>query len=104
MHRCDRPAGDLEWDAVSAGLQAAGAIHTQSVLIGGAVTNATGPALDAWMRALNAIRPTRVHIYSSEYPVTESGVERIPPFELERIAQELARRTGLQVDARWLRL
>jgi len=100
----NRPAGDLEWEAVSAGLQAAGAIHIQSVLIGGAVTNATRPALDAWMRALNAIRPTRVHIYSSEYPVAESGVERIPPFELERIAQELARRTGLQVDARWLRL
>jgi wyosine [tRNA(Phe)-imidazoG37] synthetase (radical SAM superfamily) len=100
----DRPAVDLQWEAIVAGLQAAGAIHTQSVLIGGPATNATGPALDAWMRALNAIRPARVHIYSTEYPVAEAGVARIPPFELERIAQELARRTGLQVDARWHRL
>ena len=99
----DRPAADVGWGRIVAGLQAAPLIQTQSVLIGGRVSNARGEALDAWIRTLSAIQPARVSIYSTDYPVAEAGVERIPPFELERIAEMVAQRTGLQVDARWLR-
>ena len=100
----NRPADGVTWEDIADGLRAAQGIHIQSVLIGGSVCNARGEAFDSWVTALAAIRPARVHIYSTEYPVPEAGVKRILPFELAHVAEVVARRTGLPVDARWLQL
>jgi hypothetical protein len=73
----------------------------QSVLFDGKVSNITEEALETWVAALDAIRPTAVQIYSTDYPVPDAGVGRVPPYVLKRIAQEVGQRTGLHVKAFW---
>jgi hypothetical protein len=73
----------------------------QSVLVDGRVTNIKGKAFEAWLSALSEIKPARVQIYSTDRPVSEAGVERVPPPTLQCIARDIETHTGLQVDAYW---
>jgi wyosine [tRNA(Phe)-imidazoG37] synthetase (radical SAM superfamily) len=98
----NRPVEGVDLSSIVSGLRGAGPIQVQSVLVGGRVSNTSPHALARWMDVLEFIRPERVVIYSTDYPVAEAGVERMAPFELAGIAEELARRTGLQADARWV--
>lgn len=99
--RMDRPAPGISLDAVIAGLQALPDVIIQSVLIDGPVSNVRGAPFEAWVAALAEIRPRQVQIYSTDYPVAEDSVQRVPPYELRRIAEEVARRTGLAARAFW---
>jgi hypothetical protein len=55
----------------------------------------------ARLSALFEIKPARVQIYSTDRPVSEAGVERVPPSTLQCIARDIETHTGLQVDAYW---
>ncbi len=101
LARVNRPAAGVILDNILAGLKATPNLIVQSVLIDGEVSNITVEALEAWMTALDAIRPTVVQIYSTDYPVPDTGVERVPPYILKRIAQDAAQRTGLRIEAFW---
>jgi len=105
----NRPASAVELGHIveglkeipSASLRACPGLIIQSVLIDGKVTNVKGEPFEAWLAALSEIRPARVQIYSTDRPVPEAGVERVPPSALQRIAREIERRVGLQVNAYW---
>ena len=101
LARIDRPAPDVTLDTILAGLKGTPNLIVQSVLINGDVSNTKGEAFEAWVAALDAIRPAAVQIYSTDYPVPDEGVERVPPYILKRIATEVAERTGLHVEAFW---
>jgi wyosine [tRNA(Phe)-imidazoG37] synthetase (radical SAM superfamily) len=99
----NRPAPEVAWRAIVDGLKRVDGLGekglvVQSVLIGGAVSNVSGPAFEAWVAALGEIRPARVLIYSTDYPVPEAGVERVLPYVLRRIAGDVGERTGLQIE------
>jgi len=93
---------DVTLDDIIGGLRHVPNLIVQSVLIDGAVSNAPGEVFDAWVAALVEIRPAQVQIYSTDYPVPDAGVERLLPYELDRIAVEVRERTGLQVEAYYL--
>jgi wyosine [tRNA(Phe)-imidazoG37] synthetase (radical SAM superfamily) len=95
------PAPEVSWASIVEGLQQIPNLVIQSVLIDGRVTNARGAALEAWVDTLSKLKPARVQIYSTDYPVEESDVERVLPYELRRIAEEVKKRTGLQIEALW---
>jgi len=97
----NRPAAGVTLDSILAGLKATPNLIVQSVLIDGAVSNSKGEALEAWIAALDALRPAAVQLYSTDYPVPDAGVERVPPYVLKRIANEVMGRTGLRVEAFW---
>jgi len=84
---------------IVAGLRRVPHLVIQSVLVDGTVSNVRGAAFEAWVAALDEIRPTRVQIYSTDYPVSEAGVEQVLPYRLERIAAQVRERTGLSVEA-----
>ena len=98
LARINRPVPDMTLDAIIDGLKRVPNLIIQSVLIGGAVSNVRGAAFDAWVAALAEIRPARVQIYSTDYPVPDAGVERVLPYELDRIATEVRQRTGLKIE------
>lgn len=83
------------------GLKEIPSLIIQSVLVDGRVTNVRGDAFEAWPSALAEIRPTRVQNYSTDRPVPEPGVERVPPPTLQSLAREIERRTGFRVAACW---
>jgi wyosine [tRNA(Phe)-imidazoG37] synthetase (radical SAM superfamily) len=97
----NRSAPEVRWERIVEGLGQVPDLVIQSVLIDGKVTNVKGPSFDAWIDALALLRPTRVQIYSTDYPVPESGVERVPPYELRHIAEDVRERTGLPIEALW---
>jgi wyosine [tRNA(Phe)-imidazoG37] synthetase (radical SAM superfamily) len=98
LARVNRPVPAVTLDAIVAGLQHVPDLIVQSVLVDGTASNARGAALDAWMAALAEIRPARLQLYSTDYPVPDRGVERVLPYELDRIAVEVRDRTGVQVE------
>lgn len=102
--RIDRPAPGVTLEAVIAGLKQVRGCILQSVLIDGEVSNIHGAPFEAWVHAIAEIQPARVQIYSTDYPVAEVGVQKVPPFVLKRIAEEVKERTGVQVDAYWAEL
>jgi wyosine [tRNA(Phe)-imidazoG37] synthetase (radical SAM superfamily) len=101
LARINRPSSAVELEHIIEGLKEIPGLIIQSMLLDGKVTNVRGEPLEAWLSALAEIRPTQVQIYSTDRPVPEAGVERVPPSALQRIAGEIERRTGLQVHAYW---
>jgi wyosine [tRNA(Phe)-imidazoG37] synthetase (radical SAM superfamily) len=97
----NRPAPEVKLELLLRGLRRLPGLIIQSVLVDGTVTNVRGEPFEAWLAALTEIGPTRVQIYSTDRPVPEAGVERVPPPTLQRLAEEVQGRTGIQVDAYW---
>ena len=101
LARINRPAPEVKLEDIMDGLKEVPGCIIQSVLVDGRVSNIRGEAFEAWVAALAAVRPAQVQIYSTDYPVPEAGVERVLPYVLKRIAEEVEERTGLQVRAYW---
>lgn len=99
----NRPVRAVKLQDILEGLKGVHGLVIQSVLVDGQVTNVRGEAFDDWVAALAEIKPTRVQIYSTDRPVPDVGVEKIPPVRLQSLAAEIERRTGLCVDAYWAR-
>jgi wyosine [tRNA(Phe)-imidazoG37] synthetase (radical SAM superfamily) len=97
----NRPAPEVSWERIVEGLGQVPNLVIQSVLIDGEVTNAKGAAFEAWVDTLVRLEPARVQIYSTDYPVPENGIERVLPYKLKRIAEDVKARTGLPVQALW---
>jgi len=98
LARINHPASAVELEHIIEGLEKIPGLIIQSVLIDGKVTNVKGEPFEAWLSALSEIRPAQVQIYSTDRPVPEAGVERVPPSALQRIAGEVKKRTGLQAN------
>ncbi len=101
LARINRPAPGVTLTESIAALKALPGCLIQSVLIDGEISNVRGAAFEAWLAALAEIRPARVQIYSTDYPVPEAGVEKVPPFRLREIAAAAQARTGVIVEAFW---
>ena len=101
LMRINGPAPEVKLAHIIAGLQGVPGLTVQSVLIDGPVSNVRGEPFEAWLAALAEVRPAHVQIYSTDYPVPESGVERVLPYQLKRIAEDVKARTGLPIQALW---
>ena len=97
----NRPTPEVKLESIVDGLKGVPGLIIQSVLVDGRVSNVRGEAYQAWLAALVDIGPTRVQIYSTDRPVPDAGVERVPPETLERLGTEIETQAGLQVDAYW---
>ncbi len=97
----NRPAPGIGVDAIVEGLRQVPGLVVQSLMLEGAVTNSAGPAFDHWLEALARLQPVRVQVYSTDRPVPEAGVERVPPERLQQMVALAARQTGLDVRAYW---
>ena len=97
----NHPAVGVKLEGILAGLRGIPGLVIQSVLLDGRVTNARGEAFEAWLSALAQLEPDEVQIYSTDRPVPEVGVEKVPPAMLQCIAREVERRTGLRARAYW---
>jgi len=97
----NRPDPAAKLEHIIEGLKQVPGLIVQSVLIDGQVTNIKGPAYQAWLAALTELRPTQIQIYSTDRPVAEPGVKRVPPATLRHIARYVKERAGLQIDAYW---
>jgi wyosine [tRNA(Phe)-imidazoG37] synthetase (radical SAM superfamily) len=98
----NRPAPGIEVDGILAALRRQPKVVLQTIFVGGGVSNAHGAAFEAWVDAVAAIQPISVQLMSTDYPVPEPGVERVPAYRLRRLAQEVRDRTGVPVRVYWV--
>ena len=97
----NRPAKGIRVQAIIEGLADVPGLIIQSLMLEGAVRNSAGPAFENWLGALARLKPIQVQVYSTDRPVPEAGVERVPPERLQQIAARALSQTGLDVRAYW---
>lgn len=95
----NRPAGDQGLDAIVDGLAGLENLVIQHMVFDGELSNREGPAHEAWLRAVERIRPREIQIYSVDRPTAEAGILRVPLEELQRLAQAVEARTGIRTVA-----
>ncbi len=101
FQQINRPASGLSLDAIIHGLKKIERLMLQSVLIEGEISNVRGAAYENWVRRISVVRPITVHVYSTERPTAEAGVQRVRPQRLVEICRDLRQRFGMKVEAFW---
>lgn len=102
LARVNRPAAGVGLPRILEGLRRVPGLVVQSVMLRGKASNVEAPAFEAWLAAIADLRPGRVQLYSTDRPVAEAGVERVPPADLQRMAAQVTQRTGVPAQAYWV--
>jgi len=97
--KINRPHADIMFEDIVNVLREMDGIIIQCVMIDGSVSNTRPSLLDHWKRKVFEISPSEVQIYSTDRPVSEAGVEKVPSSELLRIARDLEREASIKVRA-----
>jgi len=99
----NRPAREVHFREVLDRLMSLGNICLQTVLIDGTPSNVGKEELSAYFKHVSRIKPREVHIYSIDRPVPNSKISLISPKELEKIALQGRRETGVEIRAFYVR-
>jgi len=70
-------------------------ITIQAAFMAGSVDNAGRKDIDAWMEAIADIRPSDIQIYTIDRPSADGFLRKLDRSDLERIATEVAKKTGI---------
>jgi wyosine [tRNA(Phe)-imidazoG37] synthetase (radical SAM superfamily) len=95
----NRPAPEIDYDAVVEQLCSVENIYIQTVLVGGAPSNTTPEDLAAYFEKIARIKPREVHIYSIDRPVPNTKITLVPPERLREIAAQGEAETGVRIRA-----
>ncbi len=101
LARVNRPAAQVGLDDMVGALSQIPHLTVQSVIVAGHLGNADEEVLERWLAALARIGPREVQIYSSDRPVAETGVERVPPPVLQQLAERVRSRVRAGASAYW---
>jgi len=99
LGQISRPAPGVTFEKIVEGLASLPRLIIQSMIISGEIQNLEGEPHEAWLTTLARLSPEEVQIYTAERPVAESGVERVPKEELERLARHAGEKTDIPVRA-----
>ncbi|MEA3309733.1 MAG: radical SAM protein [Chloroflexota bacterium] len=99
LARIDAPTPEVTFAQLVAGLKQVPRLTIQSMLISGELSNTDAASLNAWIATLAEIKPAQVQLYSTDYPVPDERLQRVLPYELERIAKQVEARTGIPTTA-----
>ena len=99
LARIDAPVTEITFEQIVAGLKQVPRLIIQSLLVKGPLSNSDEASLTAWIATLIEIQPDEIQLYSTDYPVPEQRLERLLPYELERIAKRVEASTGIPTTA-----
>lgn len=73
----------------------------QSLFLKGSVDNHKGQPYEAWMKAVEEIRPAMVKIYSLYSSEEGSGLDMLMPYELNKISEDVRNSLKIKAEATW---
>ncbi len=95
FRRINRPASGVVFDEMIARLSRLRDIYIQTVFMAGDPSNIEGSALADYFEVISRIHPREVQIYSLDRPVPDMHIQRVPPADLDRIADQGKNETGI---------
>jgi wyosine [tRNA(Phe)-imidazoG37] synthetase (radical SAM superfamily) len=95
----NRPAPEVDYDAIVEHLCALDNIYIQTVLVGGTPSNTSPEDLAAYFAKIKRIRPVEVHMYSIDRPVPNTKITLVPPERLREIAKQGEAEAGVRIRA-----
>jgi wyosine [tRNA(Phe)-imidazoG37] synthetase (radical SAM superfamily) len=99
FERLNRPAKGVKFETLVKRLQSLKGIFIQTVMVHGSPDNAGQDQLEKYFQHIQGIKPETVHVYSIDRPVPNQNIKRILPQELEEIARQGSRKTGVNIEA-----
>lgn len=96
------PHKEVNYEELLNALSATEGICIQTVLMKGSPSNAGSEEINQYYSKINKINPVEVHIYSLDRPVGEEGIKKVPPEELEEIADKGSNLTGVRIKPYYL--
>jgi wyosine [tRNA(Phe)-imidazoG37] synthetase (radical SAM superfamily) len=94
----NNPVTGVRFDDVLEGLGALDTFAVQSCFITGNPGNADDEAVADYVRAVTAVRPSSVQIYTTDRPVARAGVQMVPRERLAAIARRVCEEAGVPAD------
>lgn len=95
FQRINRPAPGVTFDQIITRLTRLRDIYIQTVFMAGEPSNVDPAALAEYFHVISRIQPREVQIYSLDRPVPDTNIQRVPPEELLRIAEQGRNETGI---------
>ena len=92
------PAPGVMFDDVLAGLAALDGFVMQSCFVASERGNAADDAVADYVRAVEAVRPAQVQIYTADRPVARPGVGMVPRERLAAIARRVCEEAGVPAE------
>ena len=89
------PLGATDFQAMVDGLKGLGDIVLQSMFIQGSYDNTGAAHVEAWIKAVGAIKPKSVQVYTVDRGTAAEGILEVPRERLQQIADQLAAATGI---------
>ena len=91
----NRPAGNIHFEAIVDELAQLEDFSLQTLLLDGQPNNTSSDELEAYFQLVGWIVPNEVQLYSTDRPVAKTGIGKVSPARLRRIAREGQDRTGV---------
>jgi wyosine [tRNA(Phe)-imidazoG37] synthetase (radical SAM superfamily) len=92
------PAPVVSFDAVLEGLAALDTFTVQSCFVAGDAGNADDGAVADYVRAVAAVRPSAVQVYTTDRPVARPGVQMVPRERLAAVARRVCEEAGVPAE------
>jgi len=94
----NRPISEINFSKITTALKSCSNLMIQTMFVDGDISNARGAALKAWIDLIGEMRPSLVQIYSIERPPAKEYVKCVEPIKLEKIAKDLQKQLGINVE------
>ena len=91
----NRPHSSVSLEGILMGLCQLKDISIQAAFMKGRIENINRTNVEAWIRAIQRIKPNDIQMYTIDRPSADGSIEKVERSVLEEIAQEVTDRTGI---------
>lgn len=93
------PVKGVDLKEIIAGMRIVEGLVVQTALFAGELSNSSPEKIEELINVLRIVKPIEVQLYSTERPVADGRVVKLNASELEHIAAQIQKATGLFVNA-----
>ena len=94
----NQPFGNMTFDGMVNALTTLPDIVLQSIFLQGTYDNTGETHLAAWIKAVRAIKPRSVQVYTVDRGTADPGIREVPREKLQEIADRLTADTGIPAE------
>jgi wyosine [tRNA(Phe)-imidazoG37] synthetase (radical SAM superfamily) len=98
LERIDHPANGIRIESIIEQLSPLKEITIQSLFVAGEMEDLGNRHFQAWLLAIQKIKPKTIQLYSCDWSIPSRGVEKLPQYKLSRIADSIRDKCDCEVE------